>query len=72
MTAKVYLFRESEIKRTGLSCHTSLTNIGYYMSETGLSLYTADTSPQESTHSGRTRRCSTFCPCTSSADLASN
>ena len=69
---KFKVMRDLKLMSFTTKSHIILHHISYYMSETGLSLYTADTSPQESTHSGRTRRCTTFCPCTSSAALASN
>ena len=44
--------RELKLVSFTTKCHIILHHMGYYMRETGLSLYTADTSPTESTHSG--------------------
>ena len=44
--------RELKMVSFTTKVHIILHHIGFYMSETKLSLYTADASPQESTHSG--------------------
>ena len=49
---KFKVMRELKLMSFTTKSHIILHHIAYYMSETGLSLYTADTSPQESTHSG--------------------
>ena len=49
---KFQVVRELKLVSFTTKCHIILHHIGYYMRETGQSLYTADTSPTESTHSG--------------------
>ena len=46
------VMRELKMVSFTTKVHIILHHIGFYMSETKLSLYTADASPQESTHSG--------------------
>ena len=49
---KFKVMRELKLVSFTTKCHIIQHHIGYYMSETKCSLYPADCSPQESTHSG--------------------
>ena len=49
---KFNVVRDLKLVSFTTKCHIILHHFSYYMRETGLSLYTADTSPTESTHSG--------------------